>query len=93
MGRRGVELVTTYEPSVVTKSLFDAVVVKDGQSDGRLADPAGTNKGNWGRVFCQCETNDLLDQLIASKEIPRRRGWEFSGYARFRYETMTRVEM
>ena len=43
MRRRGVELVTTYEPSVVTKPLLDAVVVKDGQSDGRLADPAGTD--------------------------------------------------
>ena len=87
MGRRGVELVTTYEPSVVTEPLFDAAVVKDGQSDGRLADPAGTNESNWGQVFC--EPNDLLDQLVASKEIPRWWGWEFSGYARFRYETMT----
>jgi len=88
MRGRGVKLVTTYEPTVVAKPPFDAVVVKDGQNDGRLADPAGTNKSNWGQVFC--ETDDLLDQLVASKEIPRRRGWEFSGYARFRYETMTR---
>ena len=80
------ELVTTYEPTVVTKSLFNAVVVKDGQSDGRLADPAGTNKSNWSQVFC--EANDLLDQLVASKEVPRWRGWEFSGYARFKNETM-----
>jgi len=87
MRRRGVELVTAYEPSVVAKPPFDAVVVKDVQSDGRLADPAGTNESNWGQVFC--ETNDLLDQLVTSKEIPRRWGWEFSGCARFRYETMT----
>ena len=81
------ELVTTYESTVVTEPLLDAVVVENIQSDGRLADPAGTNESNWGQV--SRETDDLLDQFVASKEIPRWRGWEFPGTARFRYETMT----
>jgi len=40
------ELVTTDEATVVTESLFDALVMEDGQSDGRLADSTGTNESD-----------------------------------------------
>ena len=63
------ELVTTDEPTVVTKSLFDPIVVEDGQDDGCLADSAGADQGDWSEALC--EMDDLLDQLVASKEDPR----------------------
>ena len=65
-------MVATDEPTVITESSFDAIVVKDGQSDGRLANPAGTNESDGCQVVCQI--NDLLDQLATSETGPRRRG-------------------
>jgi len=65
----------------VTEPLLDPVVVEDGQCDGGLADPASTNQGDWDEVLC--EIDYLLDQVVASKERSWRRGWRFSGYARF----------
>ena len=56
---RGCEPVATDESTVVTESSFDPIVVKDGQSDRRLSNPAGTNEGSGCEVFGQ--TNDLLD--------------------------------
>jgi hypothetical protein len=40
------ELVTTNESTVVTESFSDAIVMEDGQSDGCLPDPAGTNESD-----------------------------------------------
>jgi len=71
MRERGGELVTTDEPAVVAETLFDAIVVEDGESDGRLADSANTNESEGNEVFCQ--TGELLDQLVSSKEVPRWR--------------------
>ena len=68
MSERGGELVTANEPAVVAETLLDAVVVEDGEGDGRLADSASTNESKWSEVFCQAD--ELLDQLISSKEIP-----------------------
>jgi len=85
MSGQGKELIATDKSTVVTKPLLDAVVVQDGQSDGRLADPASTDESNWGEIFR--ETDDLLDQLVASEEDSRWRGWGFSGYTRLRYKT------
>ena len=42
VSERGRKLVTPNK-SVITKPLFDAMVMEDGQSDGRLADSTGTN--------------------------------------------------
>jgi len=78
------ELVATDEPAVIPKPLLNAIVVEDGQSDGCLANPAGINEGERSEVFCQ--TNDLLDQLVTSKEGPRWRWRRFSSCTRYKYE-------
>jgi len=85
MSGQGKELIATDESTVVTKPLLDAVIVQDGQSDRRLADSASTDKSNWGEIFR--ETDDLLDQLVASEEDSRWRGWGFSGYTGLKYKT------
>ena len=76
MGARRWELVATDEPTVVSESLFDAIVVEDGQSDRCLPDPSCTDESERTQVFCK--TNDFLDQFVASKTGPRRRGRRFS---------------
>ena len=53
------ELVATDEPTVVAKPFLDAVVVEDGQYNGRLTNSAGTDESSWSEGFY--ETNDLLD--------------------------------
>ena len=73
------ELIAADESTIVAEPLLDAVVVQDGQRDGCLANPAGTNKGDWSQVFCKA--NDFLDQLVTPKEGPRWRGRGFPGYA------------
>ena len=80
MSGRGLELIATDEPTVVSKPLFDAIVVEDGQGDRRLPDPPWTDESHWSQLFC--ETNDLLDQVIASKECSWRRRGRFSNDAR-----------
>ena len=84
MSTRCGELVATDEPTVVTESLFDAIVMEDSQSDECLADSAGTNEGDGYEVFCQA--NDLLDQLITSETGPRWRGRGFSRCTRSKYK-------
>jgi len=39
-------LVIADEPTVGTESLFDVIVVEDGQCDGRLPDPTDTNESD-----------------------------------------------
>ena len=68
IGAGGGELVTTDEPTVVTKPLFDSIVVEDGQNGGRLANSASSDESDWREIFCK--TNDPLDQLVTSKEDP-----------------------
>jgi len=89
MGEGRGELVATDEPAIIPKPLLDAVVVEDGQSDGGLANPAGTDEGERSEVFCQI--NDFLDQLVASKEGPRWWRRRFSSRARYRYQTLVYV--
>ena len=72
MDGRGWELITSDEPTILTKPLFDALVMKSCQNDRCLADSAGTNKGYWSQVFR--ETNDRLDKVVTSETSPRRRG-------------------
>ena len=69
MGEGGGELVTTDEPAVDAEPLFDTIVMEDGESYGRLADPASTNQSEWSEAFSQ--TDKPLDQLVSSKEVPR----------------------
>jgi hypothetical protein len=86
MRERGGELVATNEPTVVTEPLFDPIVVENGQGDGGLANSAGTDESDRSEVFC--ESNDLLDQLVASKAGPRWWWWGFSWYARWKCQTL-----
>ena len=78
MGKGGGELVASDEAPIVTETLLDAVVVEDCESDGCLADPSWTDQSNWGQVFS--ETNNLLNQIIASTAGPWRWGRGFTGY-------------
>ena len=79
MCERGGELVAADEPAAIAKPLFDAIVMQNGQSDGCLANSAGTNERDWSEVLHQ--TNDLLDQLVAPIEDPGWWGWGFTRYA------------
>jgi len=83
MSERGGELVAADEPAVDTKPLLDAIVVEDGESEGRLSDSANADKSKWSEVFCQAD--ELLDQLVSSEEIPWWRWRWFSGCARCKY--------
>ena len=69
MSTRCRKLVTTNKSAVVTKSTFDATMVEDGQRDGCLANPSGTDESNGCQIFCK--TNDLLDQLVAPETCLR----------------------
>ena len=65
-------MVATDEPTVVTESSFDLIVMENGQSDGCLANSTGTNESDGHEVFGQI--HDLLYQLVTSETGPRRRG-------------------
>ena len=80
MRTRSWELIATNEPTVLAKPLLDAIVVEDGQSDRRLPDSSCAGESDGCEV--SGETNDLLDQLIASKTGPRWRGRRLSRCAR-----------
>ena len=67
------ELVATDELTILSEPLLDATAVEDSQGNRHFpADSSCTDEGDWGEAFC--EANDLLDQLIASKTSPGRRG-------------------
>ena len=59
MGERCRELVATDEPPVITETLGDAIVMEDGESDGRFSDSPWTDESDWSEVFS--EVDDLLD--------------------------------
>ena len=63
------ELVTSDKPTVFTKPLLDAIVVQDGQSDGRLSDSSSADESDWCKAID--EMDNLLDQFVASKNGPR----------------------
>ena len=86
MGERGRELVATDEPTVVAKPFLNAIVVENGQGDGSFPNPTRPDESDWCATVG--ETNDLLDQFVASETGPWRRGWGFSGYARHKYEML-----
>ena len=70
------ELVATEEPTVVAKPLLGAIVVEDGQSDRGLSDPPCAEENDGLKIFR--EANDLVNNFIASKTDPWRRGRRFS---------------
>ena len=86
MAERRWEPITTDESTLVAKPLFDAMVMEDIHGDRSLPNPAGTDESEWGEVFC--ETDDLIDQLVASEENPRWPGRQFTGYGKFKYEML-----
>ena len=76
MDGRGRELIAADESAVVSEPPHDAVVVEDSQSDGSLSDPSCADESNRGEIFC--ETDDVVDQLVAPEADPRRWGRQFS---------------
>lgn len=79
-------MVATYEPSAISKSRFDTIVVEDSQGYRRFPNSPRAYESHWGEVYC--ETNNLLDQFVASKTSPRRRWRGFARYARYKYEIL-----
>jgi hypothetical protein len=73
---RSWELVAADEPSVIAKSFLDPIVVEDSQGDRGFPNSTCADESEWGEVFS--ETNDLLDQLVATEAGPRCWGWQFS---------------
>jgi len=70
MGEQDGGLTATDELTIIAKQSLNAVVTKGCQGDRRLANPPGTDESGWSEV--PCETNDLLDQLVAPIKVPRR---------------------
>jgi hypothetical protein len=58
--------------------------VENGEGDGGLANSPGPNESNGRVVFC--ETNDLLDPFVTSKEDSWWWWWGFSVYTRYKYQ-------
>ena len=75
-------MIAANEPTVRAKPLLDPIVVENGQGDGRLADSASTDEGDWNGLLS--EINELLDQFVASEECPWWRGRGFSRHATFK---------
>ena len=73
-------MVATNESAVRTESLLDAIVIEDGQDDGCLSDPTGTNESDGCEAFGQAK--DLADQLGASEADPWCRRRRFPECAR-----------
>ena len=71
MNERGWELVASDESTVLVKPLLDAMVMKNGQNDGCLADSTGTDEGHGREVYCQ--SDDIFNQLVTAENSPRRR--------------------
>lgn len=53
------KLITTDESAVIPKSILDAIVVKDSESDVRFPNSPDTNESNGFQVFS--ESNNPLD--------------------------------
>ena len=86
MGGRGGELVAPNKSSVMAKSLFDPIVVEDGQGDRCLADSTSTDESDWNKPFG--EIDHLLDQLVTAEEGPWWQRRRFPKYAGFKYKIM-----
>ena len=73
---RSRELFAAEESTVLAKSLFDPVVVENGESNRCFPDPSRTDESDWLEVFG--ESDDLLDQFVPPETVPGRRRGKFS---------------
>jgi hypothetical protein len=76
MSVRGWKLVAANESAVVAKPFLDPIVVEDGESNRRLADPPCANKSGGFEVLS--ESDDPFNQLVSSETVPRRRRRRFT---------------
>ena len=65
-------------------------MVEDSQCDGRLANPSGTNESDG--FLVPCEADDHFNKLIAPETVSRRRGRQFSAYARNQFKVLLVLE-
>ena len=72
MGTGSRKLIATDESTVLAKSFFYPLVVKDSESDRSFPNPPRTNEGDRFKAFS--ESDNFLNQFIAPKTVPRRRG-------------------
>jgi hypothetical protein len=72
IGARSRKLITAHESTVFTKSYFNPIVVEDGEGNGCFSNPPCTDESDGLEVIGK--PNDLLNQVIASETVPRRRG-------------------
>ena len=72
VGPRSRELIATDESSVLAKSFLDPIMVEDGERNRCLPNPPRTDESDGFQIFSQ--SNNLFDQLAASKAGPWRRG-------------------
>ena len=76
VGAGGRKLIAAKEPTVVSKSLLDALVVEDGQSNGGFPDSPWADEGDRGEGFR--EAHHLPDQFVAPKTGSWWQGWNFA---------------
>jgi hypothetical protein len=69
-------LVTADESPVISKPLFDAIVVEDSQGDGGFPDATCADESN--RIETLCQADNLLNQPVASEAGPGRWGRQLS---------------
>jgi hypothetical protein len=67
MDTRCRELITTDKSTVVAKPVLDPIVVEDGEGDGCLPNAPCADESNGLEVFS--ESDDLLNQFVASKQV------------------------
>ena len=73
---RSWKLITGDESTVLSKSLFDPLVVEDSEGNRRLSDPSRPDESDGLEAFSKFD--DRLNQLIASEKVPRRWGRQFT---------------
>ena len=76
MDTRSRELIATNEPAVIAKPALDPIVVEDSEGNGCLPNASCADKSNGLKVFS--ESDNLLDQFIASEAGPGPWGRRFS---------------
>ena len=72
IGSRSRELVATDESPVITKPFLDAIVVEDGQGNGRFPNATSTDESDWTKILRK--GNDAFDEFVASETGPGRWG-------------------
>ena len=68
-------MITTNESAVITKPVFDAVVVKDSEGNGCFSNPPRADQSHGSEVFC--ETDYFVNKVVSSETGPRRRRRKF----------------